>query len=135
MPYSIKRKGDCYEVYNRETGEVKAECTTMANAMSQVRLLHGVSHGMVARRNPAGDQWFVVQFYEGDLVDLVGPFAGKVAADQFVAKILKALGSLQAGGGQDDEFEVRRLKSPRVFMGELDHLMIEDVEEMMNEEE
>ena len=84
MPYSIKRKGNCYEVYNRETGEVKAECTTMAKAMSQVRLLHGVSHGMVPRRNPSENQWFIVQMVLDKPVDLIGPFSGEEAVDQFL---------------------------------------------------
>jgi hypothetical protein len=45
MPYSIRKRGNGYEVVNRDTGEVHAKHTTRAKAQAQVRLLRGTEHG------------------------------------------------------------------------------------------
>jgi len=52
MPYVIRkvRNKDCYQVKNKVTGKVFAKCTTRERAEKQVRLLRGVEHGMVPRR-------------------------------------------------------------------------------------
>ncbi len=51
MPYQIikNKKGNTYRVVNLDTGEVKAKRATLANANKQVRLLHGVEHGMILK--------------------------------------------------------------------------------------
>ena len=54
MPYSVekissgKNKGK-YRVRNTQSGEVHAKATSKSNAEAQVRLLHGVKHGMKPR--------------------------------------------------------------------------------------
>ena len=50
MPYAVEPVGDGrYKVVNKETGNVHSKGTTKAAAESQVRLLHGVEHGMRPR--------------------------------------------------------------------------------------
>lgn len=50
MPYKIESVGGGrYKVVNVETGNVHSKATTKANAEAQVRLLHGVEHGMKPR--------------------------------------------------------------------------------------
>jgi len=50
MPYSVRAVGDGrFTVVNTETGNVHSKGTTKANAEAQVRLLHGVEHGMRPR--------------------------------------------------------------------------------------
>ena len=50
MPYAIRSAGGGkYKVVNKETGNVHSKATTRANAEAQVRLLHGVEHGMKPR--------------------------------------------------------------------------------------
>lgn len=39
MPYDVRKNGACWEVVNRDTGEVKAKCTTKAKAQAQVRVI------------------------------------------------------------------------------------------------
>ena len=48
MPYGVK-KVDGHQVRNTETGKVHAKGTSKAKAEAQVRLLHGVKHGMKPR--------------------------------------------------------------------------------------
>lgn len=45
MPYTIREKGDKWEVVNRDTEEVKATHDTKEDAERQVRLLEGLEHG------------------------------------------------------------------------------------------
>ena len=47
MPYIVRkvRNQDCYEVKNKETGQVHSKCTTRRKALAQVRLLHALDHG------------------------------------------------------------------------------------------
>lgn len=61
MPYRIEAVGDTgkFKVVNKESGNVHSKATTKAKAEDQVRLLHGVEHGMkprttkeVAGKNP-----------------------------------------------------------------------------------
>lgn len=50
MPYQIRKNDDgTYRVVNEDTGDVKAKSTTKEDAEAQVRLLHGVEHGMKPR--------------------------------------------------------------------------------------
>ena len=50
MPYSIQDAGGGkFKVVNRESGNVHSKATTKAKAEAQVRLLHGVEHGMKPR--------------------------------------------------------------------------------------
>jgi hypothetical protein len=52
MPYDkIHNKDGTYTVKNAETGKVHASHTTLAKAEAQMRLLHGVDHGMKPRGN------------------------------------------------------------------------------------
>ena len=54
MPYAMRRKGSKYQVYNKDTGEVKAESTSKAKAERQLRLLRGIEHGWT----PTGDDTY-----------------------------------------------------------------------------
>lgn len=55
MPYRVSKNDDgSYRVENSETGEVHSKHTTKENAEAQVRLLHGVEHGMKPRRRVVG---------------------------------------------------------------------------------
>jgi hypothetical protein len=50
MPYAIRKNQDgSYKVVNKESGSVKAAHTSLDNARRQIRLLHGVKHGMRPR--------------------------------------------------------------------------------------
>lgn len=52
MPYEIKKDGEDYLVINKESGEEKARHTppdAHEKAEAQVRLLHGIEHGMTPR--------------------------------------------------------------------------------------
>lgn len=52
MPYEIKKDGEDYLVINKDTGEEKARHTppdAKEKAEDQVRLLHGIEHGMEPR--------------------------------------------------------------------------------------
>ena len=50
MPYEIRSAGGGkFKVVNTETGTVHSKATTKGNAQAQVRLLHGVEHGMKPR--------------------------------------------------------------------------------------
>lgn len=42
MPYQVRKVNnkECYQVKNKETGEVTAKCTTRKKAEAQVRILH-----------------------------------------------------------------------------------------------
>lgn len=47
MPYEIRPAGEGkFEVVNKDTGAVKAKHTSRESAEKQVRLLHGIEHGM-----------------------------------------------------------------------------------------
>lgn len=49
MPYKIREEGDDYLVVNEDTNDVKARHTppdAKEKAEAQVRLLHGIEHGM-----------------------------------------------------------------------------------------
>ena len=51
MPYEISKNSDgTYKVINSATGKVHMESGTKEDAEAQVRLLHGVDHGMKPRR-------------------------------------------------------------------------------------
>lgn len=48
MPYAIRKDGDCYEVVNKDTDEVKARHEppdAKEKAERQVRLLHMIENG------------------------------------------------------------------------------------------
>lgn len=54
MPYEVRKDGENYQVINKDTGDVKATHVppdAEEKAEAQVRLLHGIEHGMV----PHGD--------------------------------------------------------------------------------
>ncbi len=58
MPYKrVSLGGGKYKVVNKESGAVHSKATSKANADSQIRLLHGVEHGMKPRttRQVIGD--------------------------------------------------------------------------------
>jgi hypothetical protein len=42
MPYGIRRKKNCYSVYNKKTNKVFSKCTTKKKAMKQSRLLRAI---------------------------------------------------------------------------------------------
>lgn len=44
MPYSIRKKGDEWCVYNKETGENKGCSDSRRNAIAHMRKLYMVSH-------------------------------------------------------------------------------------------
>ena len=50
MPYEIRKlpQKKLYRVRNKETGEIKANATTRANAQRQIRLLNAIE------KNPVG---------------------------------------------------------------------------------
>ena len=51
MPYAIRANPDkSYSVVNTETRKEHAHHTTKAKAQAQIRLLHGIEHGMVVRK-------------------------------------------------------------------------------------
>jgi hypothetical protein len=45
MPYTTVKKGTCYSVVNKETGQVHSKCSSQANAIKQMRLLYGLDSG------------------------------------------------------------------------------------------
>lgn len=48
MPYEIKQDGDCYQVINKDTGQVKARHEppeAKEKAEKQVHLLNAIEHG------------------------------------------------------------------------------------------
>ena len=49
MPYAVKERGDKWITYNKDTGKTKGTHSSRAKAMSQMRLLYGVKHGMKPR--------------------------------------------------------------------------------------
>jgi hypothetical protein len=42
MPYGIRRKKNCYSVYNKKTRKVFSKCSTKKNALKQSRLLRAI---------------------------------------------------------------------------------------------
>lgn len=42
MPYGIRKKKNCYSVYNKKTKKVFSKCTTRKKAMKQSRLLRAI---------------------------------------------------------------------------------------------
>lgn len=46
MPYVVRKKGEEYCVYNTDTDDEKACHDTEEAAQQQVKLLHGLEHGM-----------------------------------------------------------------------------------------
>lgn len=54
MPYEIKKVSpQCWQVVNKDTGAVKAKCTTEAKAKAQMRLLYGLESGKWKPTRPA----------------------------------------------------------------------------------
>ena len=50
MPYAIEKlDSGKFKVVNKESGNVHSKATSRASAEAQVRLLHGVEHGMKPR--------------------------------------------------------------------------------------
>ncbi len=45
MPYAIRKQGETWVTYNKETGDVKGKHKSREDAMKQMRLLYGVEHG------------------------------------------------------------------------------------------
>lgn len=45
MPYEVRKDGDQWCVYNKDTGDKKACHETEEKADAQVRLLHMIEHG------------------------------------------------------------------------------------------
>ena len=45
MPYAIRKQGDIWITYNKETGDVKGKHDSREKAMKQMRLLYMVKHG------------------------------------------------------------------------------------------
>jgi len=57
VPYEIKEEGEDYLVINKDSGDVKARHTppdAKEKAEEQVRLLHGIEHGMEPKGNHSG---------------------------------------------------------------------------------
>lgn len=55
MPYRKEKNPDgSWRVVNADTGDVKAKSTTEEEADKQIRLLHGVDHGMKPRHKAFG---------------------------------------------------------------------------------
>ena len=50
MPYDIRRKGEKWVTYNKETGETKGTHDSRDKAVAQMRLLYGVKGGMKPRK-------------------------------------------------------------------------------------
>jgi hypothetical protein len=51
MPYAKRRNADgSFRVVNEDTGDVKMESGTEAEADKQLRLLRGIEHGWTPRR-------------------------------------------------------------------------------------
>lgn len=46
MPYVVRQDGEKWCVFNEETGDKKACHDTQQEAERQVKLLHGLEHGM-----------------------------------------------------------------------------------------
>jgi len=42
MPYGIRRKKNCYSVFNKKTKKVFSKCTTRKKAVKQSRLLRAI---------------------------------------------------------------------------------------------
>lgn len=59
MPYSLEKKGRCYEVKNIQSGKVHSRCTSKKKADAQIRLLHSLEQ--------SGAGWF------GDLIKRITP--------------------------------------------------------------
>lgn len=51
MPYVIQKIGKKYRVINPENRRVHANGTSLKNAKAQVRLLNGIKHGLILRKN------------------------------------------------------------------------------------
>ena len=45
MPYKIRRRKECYQVYNTETDRIYSKCATLENAKRQMRLLYATDTG------------------------------------------------------------------------------------------
>ena len=45
MPYAVRKQGDRWITYNKDTGDVKGKHATREEAMSQMRLLYHVKGG------------------------------------------------------------------------------------------
>lgn len=45
MPYAIRKRGSCYEVYNKETGRRKGCHKTRAKAVKHLRALYWATSG------------------------------------------------------------------------------------------
>jgi len=50
MPYEIRKKGNKFHVYNKETGEDKGASDSREKAIAHMRLMYGVEHGMKPRK-------------------------------------------------------------------------------------
>jgi hypothetical protein len=50
MPYTVRKKGDEWCVYNTDSDEEKACHETEEAADRQIKLLNGIEHGMVPRQ-------------------------------------------------------------------------------------
>ena len=51
MPYQIKKHGTKYSVINTQTHKVFSKGTTNKKAVKQERLLYGIEHGTMIRRD------------------------------------------------------------------------------------
>lgn len=54
MPYEVKQDGEDYLVINKDTGDEKARHVppdAKQKADDQVKLLHGIEHGMVPKND------------------------------------------------------------------------------------
>ena len=45
MPYTIRRRKNCYQVINRKSKRVFSKCTTELQAKKQIRLLRAIAYG------------------------------------------------------------------------------------------
>ena len=54
MPYAVRKKGNKYVTVNKDTGQVKGTHTSKKKAVSQMRLLYGIKHGMKPRKAKRG---------------------------------------------------------------------------------
>jgi len=51
MPYTIRKKGNKWCLYKKDTGEKVSEHDTREKAISAMRLRYGVEHGMEVRKD------------------------------------------------------------------------------------
>jgi len=44
MPYTLRRRKRCFQVYNKKTRQLHSKCTTKRKAQAQIRLLRAIDY-------------------------------------------------------------------------------------------